>query len=117
MTEVLVVDDEPGMLETLHDILAGAGYAVTTASDGTAALDELSRHDYAVVLMDIRMPGTDGVEVAQRIGEPPPVVFLMTAFAVEERLAVARAGNVRAVLHKPFPASYLLELVAKALAA
>jgi CheY-like chemotaxis protein len=117
MTDVLVVDDEPGMVETLRDILSSAGYTVSTAGDGTTALEQIARHHYAVVVMDVRMPGADGVEVAQRIGPPPPAVILMTAFAVEERLAAARACNVRAVLHKPFSASYLLDLVAQAVPA
>lgn len=117
MTAILVVDDEPGMLETLTDILAAAGYTVTAVADGDAALAEMRRGGYDVVLMDVRMPGRDGVSVLVDSGAPPPPVILMTAYAVEERLVVARRARVHAVVHKPFAPPYLLGLVASAVAA
>jgi CheY-like chemotaxis protein len=115
--QVLVVDDEPGMLETLTDILSAAGYHVTSASDGDAALAEILGGTFDVILMDVRMPGRDGVSVFIDSGAPPPPVILMTAYAVEERLRLARAEGVHAIVQKPFAAPYLLDLVAKAVAA
>jgi CheY-like chemotaxis protein len=117
MTEVLVVDDEPGMLETLSEILGAAGYAVTTVDSGDLALAEIRTGRYDVVVMDVRMPGRDGVSVLVESGAPPPPVILMTAYAVEERLRQARAARVTAVVQKPFSAPYLLGLVAQAVAA
>lgn len=117
MTSLLLVDDEPGMLETLSEIFAAAGYAVTTVSDGDAALAEIRRGGYDIVVMDIRMPGRDGVSVLVDSGAPPPPVILMTAYAVEERLVTARQAKVHAVVQKPFSAPYLLDLVAAAIAA
>lgn len=114
---VLVVDDEPGMRETLVDILEGAGYAVQEAADGDSALALIRRGGYDVVVMDVRMPGRDGVSVLVDSGAPPPPVILMTAYAVEERLQEARAARAFAVLHKPFAAPRLLHLVAEAGAA
>ena len=116
-TQVLVVDDEPGMLETLSDILAAAGYAVTAVGDGDKALAEIRTGRYAVVVMDVRMPGRDGVSVLVEANTPPPPVILMTAYALEERLREARANRVHAVVQKPFAAPYLLGLVAEAVAA
>ena len=117
MTEVLIVDDEPGMLETLADILGAAGYAVTAVGDGDKALAEILTGRYDVVVMDVRMPGRDGVSVLVEAGAPPPPVILMTAYALEERLREARAKKVHAVVQKPFAAPYLLDLVASAVAA
>jgi CheY-like chemotaxis protein len=117
MTAVLLVDDEPGMLETLGEILTSAGYDVTAVGDGDTALAEIRTGNYDLVLMDIRMPGRDGVSVLIDSGAPPPPVILMTAYALEERLRVARTARVHAVLHKPFAAPYLLDLVASAVAA
>lgn len=117
MTAVLLVDDEPGMLETLGDILEGAGYAVTAVGDGDTALSEIRTGSYDLVLMDIRMPGRDGVSVLEDSGAPPPPVILMTAYALEERIAAARRAQVHAVVQKPFAAPYLLNLVAAAVAA
>jgi len=117
MTAVLIVDDEPGMLETLDEIFTSAGYAVTAVGDGDRALAEIRTGAYDIVVMDIRMPGRDGVSVLVDSGAPPPPVILMTAYALEERLATARAAKVHAVVQKPFSAIYLLDLVASAIAA
>jgi CheY-like chemotaxis protein len=113
MTSVLVVDDEAGMRETLVDILEDAGYSVTSAANGDAALDRVAHEAFDVVLMDIRMPGRDGVSVLHDIGRPPPVVIMMTAYAVEEKLRQA-VDSAFAVVHKPFHIDYLLDLVAGA---
>ena len=115
--QVLLADDEQGMRETLTDILSAAGYAVTAVCDGDQALAEIRRGGYDVVVMDIRMPGRDGVAVVVDSGAPPPPVILMTAYALEERLRVARAEGVHAVVQKPFAAPYLLGLVAEVVAA
>jgi CheY-like chemotaxis protein len=117
VTQVLLVDDEPGMLETVGEILTDAGYEVTAVGDGDTALAEILTGRYDVVVMDIRMPGRDGVSVLVDSGAPPPPVILMTAYAVEERLREAREARVHAVVQKPFAAPYLLDLVASAVAA
>lgn len=114
---VLVVDDELGMRESVADILEGAGYAVMTAANGEDALSQLRRQDFDVVLMDIRMPGRDGISVLHEIGGPPPPVVMMTAYAVEEQLQAAVEAQSFAIVHKPVPAPYLLDLVARAAAA
>ncbi len=111
---VLVADDEPGMRETLIDILEGSGYDVTEAADGDAALEAIRRGHYDVVVMDIRMPGRDGVAVLREVGDPPPVVILMTAYANQAQIREARLANAFAVLSKPFPVPQLLGLVASA---
>jgi CheY-like chemotaxis protein len=117
VTAILLVDDEPGMLETLTDILDNAGYQVTAVADGDRALEEIRSGGYDVVLMDVRMPGRDGVSVLVDSGAPPPPVVLMTAYALEERLREARAANVHAVVQKPFAMPYLLQVLATAVAA
>ena len=117
VTEVLLVDDEPGMLDTLTEIFNDAGYSVTAVGDGDTALVEILTGRYDVVVMDVRMPGRDGVSVLVDSGAPPPPVILMTAYAMEERLREARAAKVHAVVQKPFAAPYLLDLVAAAVAA
>jgi CheY-like chemotaxis protein len=117
VSAVLLVDDEPGMLETVGEILRAAGYTVTTVADGDSALAEIRAGGYDVVLMDVRMPGRDGVSVLVESGAPPPPVILMTAYAMEDRLREARAARVHAVIQKPFAPAYMLGLVADAVAA
>ena len=64
---ILVVDDEPGMRETLSDIFVELGYSVRTASDGQSAVHVVRSQDYDLVLMDVRMPGMSGQEALSRI--------------------------------------------------
>jgi CheY-like chemotaxis protein len=112
--QVLVVDDEPGMRETLVDILEESGYDVSTAADGQDALDVMQNRDVDIVVMDVQMPNRDGVSVLQQLSPPPPAIIMVTAYAVEERLRAAVAANAFAILHKPFPVGRLLALVASA---
>lgn len=113
MSAVLVADDEAGMRETLVDILEQSGYGVEAAADGDSALDAIRRSRFDVVIMDIRMPGRDGVSVLREVGDPPPHVILMTAYAEESQVRDAR-GRAFAVLSKPFQVPQLLDLVASA---
>ncbi len=111
---VLVVDDEPGMRDTLVAILEQNGYQVSSAPDGESAFSAVQQTDFDVVVMDIRMPGRDGVSVLEDMGDPPPQVILMTAYAQEARLQAAAGANAFAVLHKPFETRRMLGLVADA---
>jgi DNA-binding NtrC family response regulator len=111
---VLVVDDEPGMRDTLVAILEQQGYSVSAAPDGETALSAVQEEPYDVVVMDVRMPGRDGVSVLEDMGDPPPQVILMTAYALEEQLRAAVKAKAFAILHKPFDTSRMLGLVADA---
>jgi DNA-binding NtrC family response regulator len=110
---VLVVDDEAGMRDTLVAILEHHGYRVWSAPDGETAFSAVQEKDFDVLVMDIRMPGRDGVSVLEELGRPPQVI-LMTAYATEDRLRAAAEANVFAVLSKPFDMNRMLSLVAQA---
>jgi DNA-binding NtrC family response regulator len=111
---VLVVDDEVGMRDTLVAILEQHGYRVKSAPDGETAFSTIRQSPFDVVVMDVKMPGRDGVSVLEEMGEPPPRVILMTAYAQEDRLRAAVNANAYAVLHKPFETRRMLGLVADA---
>jgi|HubBroStandDraft_6_1064221.scaffolds.fasta_scaffold17027_3 DNA-binding NtrC family response regulator len=111
---VLVVDDEPGMRDTLMAILELNGYRVSSAPDGETAVTAVREGTFDVVVMDIRMPGPDGVSVLEAMGDPPPQVILMTAYAQEERLRAAAQANAFAIVHKPFDTRWMLKLIADA---
>lgn len=111
---VLVVDDEPGMRDTLMAILEINGYRVSSAPDGETAVIAIREGAFDVVVMDVRMPGRDGVSVLEEMGDPPPHVILMTAYAQEERLRAAVHANAFAIVHKPFDTRRMLRLVADA---
>jgi CheY-like chemotaxis protein len=114
---VLIVDDEAGMRETVADILSACGYEVATATNGEDALNQLRDASFSLVLMDIRMPGRDGISVLREIGGPPPPVVLMTAYAADEHVQAASDAAAFALIHKPVPPQRLLDVVAQATAA
>ena len=111
---VLVVDDEAGMRDTLVAILEHHGYRVWSAPDGETAFSAVQERAFDVLVMDIQLPGRDGVSVLEEMGRPPPRVILMTAYAAEDRLRVAADAYVFAILSKPFELRRMLSLVAQA---
>ena len=84
-TKILIVDDEMNMRRTLAAILSDEGYEVATAATGEEAVDLCSREQFGIVLMDVRMPGIDGVEAFRQIRRHREGVrvILMSAFCVE----------------------------------
>ena len=117
MTTVLVVDDQPGMRETIVELLEMSGYRTLAAVDGEEAITIAGTEDIDVVVTDVRMPGKDGVQVLLEVKGPPPEVILITAYTAEDRLAVAHDAKPFAIAHKPVPPAHLLSLVKAAAAA
>jgi PleD family two-component response regulator len=79
---VLVVDDEAGIVESLEKIFRREGFAVITATDGQTGLDLLRRNRVGVLLCDLMMPGTSGMDLlkAAKTIAPETEVVLMTAY-------------------------------------
>ena len=106
---VLVVDDDPDILQTLALCLSSEGYRVTTASNGQEALDLLGKERPACVLLDLMMPVMDGwqfvAELEQRGGRNSPLLILSADRAVQGHAAKLRA---EAFLAKPFDLDELL---------
>jgi CheY-like chemotaxis protein len=103
LRKVLVVDDDPVVGRSFDRVLSKRGYAVVTAGDGAEALRKIAAEEYDVVFTDIRMPGIDGITVAERIRDRQPwlPVVIVSGYATPENEARARAAGVSAVLHKP----------------
>jgi two-component system response regulator HydG len=92
---VLVVEDERAQREALARYLGRAGYAVSAVATGEEALERLAAEPYAVLLTDLRLPGTDGLAVVRRARERDEEmgVLLMTAYAsVESAIEALRIG-------------------------
>jgi two-component system, OmpR family, response regulator MprA len=107
---ILVVDDEPALRESLDRALRAEGYAVDTAPDGTAALALLETAEPDAVVLDVLMPGLDGLETARRLratGSRVPVLMLTARDAVGDRVAGLDAGADDYVV-KPFALEELL---------
>lgn len=107
---VLVVDDDEGLLEALHDLLEMEGYSVVLAHNGVEALEKLEVLRPAVILLDLRMPRMDGAtfarEVHQRSNLQSLYIIVMTANLYAQKTAAAIEAND--FLAKPFDVTELL---------
>lgn len=113
---VLVVDDEPQILRSLRVILTGHGYDVATATSGEAALDEAIRRMPDVVLLDLMLPGVDGLEVCRQLHERSTVpIIVLSAHGEEATKVEALDLGADDYLTKPFGAAELLARLRAAL--
>src|SRR5688572_5685786 len=106
----LVVDDDRMLARTLAEILELEGWSVTQANSGTEAVNLAARQTFDVVLMDVKMPGMDGVDAfkAMKATHPEIRVILMTAYTGEDRIGEARREGVLRVLSKPVDVNKLV---------
>ena len=113
MRRILVVDDDRSMARTVCDILRRRGWTPTPVHSGEEAVAAASEQRYAAVLMDVRMPGLNGVEAFRAIQErqPQTPVILMTAYAAPDLLAQAENEGVLRILPKPIPWATLSALL------
>ncbi len=86
MARILIVDDEPGVLEFLEELVASRGHEVETAGSGQEAVAKARAWSPHLMLLDVRMPGMDGIEALVKIREfsPDLPVLMMTAVKEEE---------------------------------
>lgn len=113
---ILLVDDEPQMLRSLRLILSGHGYETVTADSGEEGLEEIGRRMPDVVLLDLMLPGIDGLEVCRRLRERSAVPIIILSARGEEAMKV-QALDLGAddYLTKPFGAEELLARIRVAL--
>lgn len=114
---VLVVDDDRSMVRTLADVLRLTGWEVATAYTGAAAVELAATQSFDVVLMDVKMPGMDGVTAfrSMKSAQPGVRVVLMTAYAARDVLAEAELEGVMRVVSKPVDVASLLTLLTSVL--
>jgi CheY-like chemotaxis protein len=114
---ILVVDDEKNIRLTLRESLRGSDAQVETAVNGEEALDMAARQVYDLVLLDLKMPGMDGMEVLRRLREltPGTVVVLLTAHGTVETAVEAMKLGAVDFLQKPFAPKEIREVVARVL--
>ena len=100
---ILIVDDEPGMRRYLQTVLELDSYRVSTAADGEEALEKLQHDQPDVVLLDMVMPGPDGLETLRRIRESRPTTKVVMLSCVRDTRKVAMAMRLGAhdYLSKP----------------
>ena len=120
MARILVTDDEEGVREFSADALEHEGHTVVTAETGEAALGELARQGFDLVMTDLRMPGIDGVEVVRRVKATHPytAVIVLTAYGTVDTAVEAMKLGAYDYLQKPVSnLAALRQLVARCLEA
>ena len=114
---VLVIDDDAVVGRSFNRVLSDKGYEVDTAMSGEEALKDIEAHNYDVVFTDIRMPGMDGLEVAEQIKARCPwtPVVVITGYGTEENEAKASVLGVSGFVRKPLTPEMIESITLKAL--
>ena len=114
---ILVVDDEKNIRLTVTQCLQPQGYTVKTAIDGLDALSQLAEYDPDLMLLDLQMPGMNGIEVLQRAKELKPDLYVIMVSAhasVDNAVDAMKLGAVD-FMQKPFTPKEIRELVSRVL--
>jgi two-component system, OmpR family, alkaline phosphatase synthesis response regulator PhoP len=102
-TRILLVDDEPAIVDTVRAYLEAEGYAVRTVADGPGALAQARRFHPDVIILDLMLPGLDGLEVLRRLRQESDVyVLLLTAKTHETDKVVGLTMGADDYVTKPF---------------
>jgi len=117
MKPILIVEDEAIMRESLRDWLTDSGYQVETADEGEEALRTIAERDFGVVILDLRLPGKDGLEVLRKAKAQSPQLkgIIITAYpSVQTAVEAMKEGAVD-YLTKPFDLNELEKLIRETL--
>lgn len=117
LRKVLVVDDDPVVGKSFKRVLSSKGYSVITALNAAEALERMRRDEYDLVVTDIKMPGMDGLELAETVKARRPwtPVLIVTGYGTAADETRAKAAGVTAFLHKPLSPEMIEGSAAEAL--
>ena len=115
--QVLVIDDDAVVGRSFDRVLTGKGYDVHTVLSGEEALKDIESRDYDLVFTDIKMPGMDGIEVAEKIKAKCPwtPIVVITGYGTEENEARASVLGVNGFVRKPLTPDMIENITLKAL--
>jgi DNA-binding NtrC family response regulator len=115
--KILVVDDDPEILEVIADVLRDGGYAVDTAQDGKKAIKSVDAESYDLVVTDLKMPKVDGMKVLRHVVDhsPDTMCIILTGYGTIEGAVEAIKAGAFHYITKPIKSGEILMVVAKAL--
>lgn len=101
---ILIVDDEEGYRKVLSNSLTDLGYEIRAVSNGFEALEEIKRQQYSIILLDVKMPGIDGIEFLELVRgiRACSQVVIITAYTYEDVIQEAMKKGAKKVITKPF---------------
>lgn len=116
MKKILVIDDEPIVRTSCIRSLSPEGYEVKLASSGKEALELLEKESFNLVLLDLKMPDMDGIEVLKKIKDtwPDTKVVMITGYSTVETAVKTLKLGAFSYLEKPFTPDTLLETAREA---
>ncbi len=113
--KILVIDDEPNIVQTLQDRLEMNDYKVITAMDGKAGLEKATSEQPDIILLDVIMPIMDGLEMLERLRKNESTrkipVIMLTARSQSQDITRANSYGIEDYVVKPFDLSELLEKI------
>ncbi len=115
--KIMIVDDEDSVCRSLREWFLEDGYDVETAHDGREALQKMNGGPYDIILLDIKMPGMDGITLQKKIREidEEAIIIIMTAYASVDTAVEALKHGAFEYITKPFDPDNLTHLVRNAL--
>ncbi len=115
--KILIVDDELSVRKSLEEWFLEDGFAVETAEDGNAALEKMHAGPYDIIIVDLKMPGMDGITLQKRVREidPNAAIVILTAYASVETAVEALKLGAFDYVTKPVDPDELSNLVRNAL--
>lgn len=101
---ILIVDDEEGYRKVLTNSLIDLGFEAKAVNNGFDALEEIKRQCYPIILLDVKMPGMDGIELLEQMQEmiSHMHIVIITAYTDEEVVKEAMKKGAKRVITKPF---------------
>jgi len=114
---ILVVDDEAIVRESIRDWLKDAGYQVSTAGSGEEAVEMIHREDFGIIIVDVRLPGMNGIKLLQEVKRVKPEIksIVITAYPTAEYATEARRLGAIDYLIKPVVPDELEDLIKETL--
>lgn len=110
---ILVIDDQPGIRRLLTEVLQDEGYQVITAANGYEGIQLAQNNNPNVILMDMKMPGMDGIEALKELkrqGQGDQVI-MMTAYGELDMVNEAKEAGMRDYITKPFDIMSLCQII------
>ncbi len=115
--KILLVEDEAVLREALQDWLTADGYDVETTESGEEALERIKKEEFGVIVLDLRLPGLDGLRVFEEVKDVKPEIkgVIITAYPSTETLTKAKEIGLLDYLPKPFNVEDLEKIIGGAL--